>query len=219
MERNKVLEQKQAAQLVQEQMKILFEFAFSKVGNREEAEELCSEIMIQILKSLGNLKDEEAFYSYMWAIARNVYKNYMRKQKYEFVELEDKYVGNSYMTPETSYLLKEDIQTLRRELSLLSTQYRQVTIGYYMEGKSCIEIAKEMQISVDMVKYYLFKVRKILKEGIGMNRELGEKSYNPGVFRMDFWGDQTESAWWDLFERKLPGNILLSAYYNPISIR
>jgi hypothetical protein len=39
-----------------------------------------------------------------------------------------------------------------------------------------------------MVKYYLFKTRKILKEGIGMTREYGEKSYNPGTFRMGFLG-------------------------------
>ena len=45
------MERKQAAQLIQEQMKILFAFAFSKVRNKEEA---------------------EAFYGYMWAVARNV---------------------------------------------------------------------------------------------------------------------------------------------------
>lgn len=214
------MERKQAAQLIQEQMKILFAFAFSKVRNKEEAEDLCSEIIVQVLNSIKNLKNEEAFYGYMWAIARNVYKNYLRKQKkHESVQLELEYVGCSYMTPERSYESKEDIQILRRELSLLSEQYRQATVSYYIYGKSCMEIADEMQISIDMVKYYLFKVRKILREGIGMNRELGEKSYNPGVFRMDFWGSQSANVWWELFERKLPGNILLSAYYNPVTIR
>ena len=204
------MERKQAAQLIQEQMKILFAFAFSKVRNKEEAEDLCSEIIVQVLNSIKNLKNEEAFYGYMWAIARNVYKNYLRKQKkHESVQLELEYVGCSYMTPERSYESKEDIQILRRELSLLSEQYRQATVSYYIYGKSCMEIADEMQISIDMVKYYLFKVRKILREGIGMNRELGEKSYNPGVFRMDFWGSQSANVWWELFERKLPGNILL----------
>ena len=63
------MERKQAAQLIQGQMKILFAFAFSKVRNKEEAEDLCSEIIVQVLNSI---KNEEAFYGYMWAVARNV---------------------------------------------------------------------------------------------------------------------------------------------------
>lgn len=66
-----------------------------------------------------------------------------------------------------------------------------------------------------MVKYHLFKTRKLLKEGIGMTRTLGEKSYKPGTFRLNFWGDRN---YYDgLFERKLPGSIMLSAYYTPMS--
>lgn len=53
-------------------MKILFAFAFSKVCNKEEAEDLCSEIIVQVLNSIKIIKNEEAFYGYMWAVARNV---------------------------------------------------------------------------------------------------------------------------------------------------
>ena len=81
------------------------------------------------------------------------------------------------------------------------------------------QISADLGISTEMVKYYLFKTRKILKEGIGMSREFGEKSYNPGTFRMDFWGDGDNSCYWQLFKRKLPGNILLSAYYTPVTIQ
>ena len=43
-------------------MKILFAFAFSKVRNKEEAEDLCSEIIVQVLNSIKIIKNEEAFY-------------------------------------------------------------------------------------------------------------------------------------------------------------
>lgn len=79
----------------------------------------------------------------------------------------------------------------RRELSLLSQTHREVSVAYYIHHKTCSEIAKEQHISVDMVKYHLFKTRKLLKEGIGMTRNLGEKSYNPGVFRINFWATKT----------------------------
>ena len=66
-----------------------------------------------------------------------------------------------------------------------------------------------------MVKYHLFKTRQLLKEGIGMERTYGEKSYNPGVFRLNFWGDKNYYS--NICNRKLPGSILLSAYYTPMT--
>ena len=48
-----------------------------------------------------------------------------------------------------------------------------------------------------------------------MTRQLGEKSYNPGVFRVNFWGSKNEYE--ELFRRKLPGSILLAAYYTAMT--
>ena len=48
-----------------------------------------------------------------------------------------------------------------------------------------------------------------------MTRTLGEKSYNPGTFRLDFWGDKNKYD--GLFKRKLPGSIVLAAYYEPMT--
>ena len=39
---------------------------------RDYAEDLCSEIIVQVLNSIKIIKNEEAFYGYMWAVARNV---------------------------------------------------------------------------------------------------------------------------------------------------
>ena len=61
---------------------------------------------------------------------------------------------------------------LRRELALLSREYRECTVAYYFEGLSCAETASRLHISLEMVKYYLFKTRKILREGISMERGL-----------------------------------------------
>ena len=36
---------------------------------------------------------------------------------------------------------------------------------------------------------------------------------------MDYWGNGDNSCYWELFKRKLPGNILLSAYYTPVTIQ
>ena len=114
----------------------------------------------------------------------------------------------------------DETHRLRRELALLSREYRLCTVAYYFDGLSCAEIAGKYSISLEMVKYYSYKARKILKEGIIMEREFGEKSFRPAKFHFACTYDGMHNAKYvALFDRKLPGNILLAAYYTPMSVR
>ncbi|MBQ7796806.1 MAG: sigma-70 family RNA polymerase sigma factor, partial [Lachnospiraceae bacterium] len=164
------------------------------------------------------LENDEAFWGFVWKIAENTLRSKIRKKKHDVVEIDESYHGTYWKTPEEEVIKSEELNLLRRELSLLSNQYREVTVQYYIYGKSCSQISAELHISTEMVKYYLFKTRKILKEGIGMTREFGEKSYNPQTFRMDFWGYESSAEYWDIFKRRLPGNILLAAKDKPVSL-
>lgn len=213
------MEQEKAAKLLSDNLKNIFAFSLTRLYDKSDAEDLTNDIIYEVLKSACRLRNEDAFYSFMWRIAENTFKKRIRKINSNTIEFDENFVGAYWVTPEEEYVKKEEISLLRRELSLLSKQYRETTISYYIYGRSCSEISTDLGISIEMVKYYLFKTRKILKEGIGMSRELGEKSYNPGIFRMDFWGGGDNSCYWRLFKRKLPGNILLSAYYTPVTIQ
>lgn len=212
---------KRASELLSENLTAIYGYAFSKLYDKEQVDDLASEIVCEILASAGNLQSEEAFWGYAWKIAENTFRRYIRRSKLasQSVELTEENVGVYDLSPERAYIQKEtereEIYLLRRELSLLKKTHREVCVAYYVDQKSCSEIAQEQNISVEMVKYHLFKTRKVLKEGIGMTRTLGEKSYNPGTFRMDFWGDQNKYG--KLFDRKLPGSILLAAYDEPMT--
>lgn len=213
------MEQEKAANLLSDNLKNIFAFSLSRLYDKSEAEDLTNDIICEVLKCAHRLKNEDAFYSFMWRIAENTFKKRIRKSNFQTIAFDESFVGTYWVTPEDEYLQSEELHLLRRELSLLSKQYRETTVAYYITGKSCSEISADLGISTEMVKYYLFKTRKIVKEGIGMVREFGEKSYNPGTFRIDFWGDGDNSCYWQLFKRKLPGNILLSAYYTPVTIQ
>ena len=52
-------------QLITENMKSIFGFALTRLGNVTEAEELASDILYAIIKSAKNLKNEERFYGFM----------------------------------------------------------------------------------------------------------------------------------------------------------
>lgn len=216
------MDNKQAANMISENLTSFYGYAFARLYDKNDVDDLTSEIVYELLRSSSRLSDESAFWAFAWKIAENTFRKFIRRKERsgkaeplpEDIELPD-----TAPTPEEAYIekesAKESIFLLRRELSLLSQTHREVSVAYYIHHKTCSEIAKEQRISVDMVKYHLFKTRKLLKEGIGMTRNLGEKSYNPGVFRINFWGDR--NYYIDLFRRKLPGSIMLAAYDIPMT--
>lgn len=211
------MNRKTAARLLEENMHTIYAWSLSKLYDKSEAEDLSQDIICAVLKSVHRLENDEAFFGFMWRIADNTFKCRIRKKTFQHCEYSDENVGVYWNTPEDEVVKSEEVMLLRRELSLLTKQYRDVTVAYYIYGKSCSDISKSLGISREMVKYYLFRARKIVKEGIGMAREFGEKSYNPGVFRMDFWGGCSD-GYWELFHRKLPGNIVLAAYERPVTV-
>lgn len=208
-----------AADFVEENLKTIFAYSLSRVSNKTDAEDLCNDIVLAILQSADKIKAEKAFYGYVWGIAANTYRKFIRKRmRGQFEEIDENMPDKADFTEEI--FLKEDITRLRREIALLSKEYRECTTLYYFDELSCREVAEKLDISLEMVKYYLFKTRKILKEGICMEREFGEKSFKPAPFEFrTIYTGTANREYSNLFKRKLPGQILLSAYYTSMSIR
>lgn len=213
------MDQSRAAEFIEENMKTIFAYSLSRVSHREDAEDLCGDIFLAILESAPRIRDENAFFSYVWSIAANTYKKFLTKRdRAVFTEIDENISADEDFTE--NICRYEEICVLRRELSLLSREYRECTVAYYFDDLSCAETAERLGISLEMVKYYLFKTRKLLKEGIGMEREFGEKSYKPGKFEFTTIYTGTYNAEYsNMFKRKLPGQILLSAYYIPMTVR
>ncbi len=213
------MKQTSAAEFVEENLKTIFAYALSRVPNKDDAEDLTNDIVLAILQSADKIKNDNAFYGYVWGIASNTYRKFIRKKsRVAFGEIDDNTSDKFDFTEEL--FAKDDILKLRREIAMLSKEYRECTIAYYYDELSCAEISIKSGISLEMVKYYLFKTRKILKEGICMEREFGEKSFKPAPFEfVTIFSGNFNREYHNLFSRKLPGQILISAYYTPMTIR
>ncbi len=221
------MDQNLIVDFAQENMKTIYAYALSRVSNREDAEDLAGEILLALLSCASRLRDEDALYGFVWSVAGNTYKKFLRQKKRQPVDPLSRDDLEQLADPEDFTLeleleeeRQEQLARLRRELSLLSREYRECTLCYYFKGLSCRETARIMGISLDMTKYYLYKTRKLLKEGIGMEREYGTKSYQPAAFTFQtLFSGSYNREYVNLFNRLLPGNILLSAYYSPVTIR
>ena len=154
----------------------------------------------------------------MWKIAGNVYAAYLRKKSRSTnhsAYLDPNMPDDSSPVPD-KIIDDDEKNLLHRELSFLSNQYREAMVLYYFENLSCSEIAVRQKISTEMVKYYLFRARKIVMEGMHMERIYGEKSYNPNYVKIDFWGTLggQDNEYREFSKRKIKGNILAKTSSN-----
>ncbi len=206
--------------ILQDYIDKIFAFALKRTMNRVDAEDLAQDIVVEILRSASSLKDVKAFHGWIWSIAKNTWKRWLykkNKQPIESIDGINMILFDDNESLEDTVIVREDINALRREIALLSQIQRCVTVMYYVEEKNCEEISDILNISKGMVKQHLFKVRKLLKDGMNMVREYGEKSYNPKDFVFGFWGE-LGTMYFKMFERKIPKNIVMSAYLKPITI-
>ena len=200
---------------IAEVSKTIFSYCMAKTPTREEAEDLSQDILHELIKSVKNIRDDKAFYAFMWSVAGNVYKQWYRKKlKNKTCDLLESIPLNYDLTEDYT----DDIYLLRRELALLSEKYRKATILYYVDGHSCSEISSELAISESMVKYLLFKSRKILKEGMNMERNLGELSYNPKKLFPMYYGEGP-NCFWEFMQSKIRQNIVSACYNDSLNVQ
>ena len=122
------MEHKAVIEKLTECMKDIFVFAVSRVYNKQDAEDLTNDIIVEVLASAERLQNDDAFYGYLWSIADNTFKRYIRNKKRIDTEVHTEFVGVCWDTPESKLIENEELMLLRRELSLLSKQYRDTVL-------------------------------------------------------------------------------------------
>jgi len=208
------MNKKELHEKIAEVSKTIFSYCMARTSCREDAEDLSQDIICELIKSSNSLRDDAAFYGFMWSVASNVCKQWYRKRSaHTSAELSE-----DIPDEEAAFDGEDpDIYLLRRELSLLSERYRRATILYYIDRKSCSEISKALSISESMVKYLLFKSRKKLKEGLKMERNLGELSYNPKTL-IPMYSGQGPNRFWDFMQSKIRQNIVSACYNDSLTL-
>lgn len=222
---------RQTAILADEYLAPFHAFAISRTNNAHEADELAQEITYQCVAALHRSGTVGGLNAYLWSIAHNTYKRWLyKKRNGNYLSLDDNmdFAGNIIDSSpraniEDTLMKSEDMRLLRKELSLMTNFYRKALVLFYFDELSIAEISKRLGVSVEMVKFYLQRGRKKLKEAYIMSQEYkkssalyGEKSFNPSpftVFRGTY--DFCSVNVWEIFKRKLPCQIALICYDSP----
>ncbi len=200
-------------------MEKVFYFCVRKTGNAFEAEDLASEITLNVARALEKGTVPRNFSAWVWQIARNRYSFWAKRKRLvrenEAVDVEQLEIADD-VDIQAECARGEQLSLLRRELAFIASDYRDIVVAYYIRNHRVKDIAADLGLSESAVKLRLFRARKILKEGMNMARKFGSLSYNPENIAFSMSGmDSKKNEPWCYLERMLCKNIMLAAYRTP----
>ncbi len=138
------------------------------VGHAGIAHDLTQETFLQAFLSLDSLRSDRRFKSWLYGIALNVCRDYLRSQRANVYSLED-ISGGGYREPAAYGLTPEEIAErleLRRAVTDaiegLSPANRDAVLLFYYDGLSLRGAAAVLDISVAAVKGRLHRARRQL---------------------------------------------------------
>ena len=216
------------ATLDEEKLQKLFYFSLKKTGNPHEAEELVQETALEIIKMLNNGYEPDNFNAWMWTVAKKRYARWCKNKhvklsRFEIDDVLDYAEIASDKCVEDSILHNEDIELLRRELALMTKDYRDIVVSYYFDNKKIEAISKATGLPEGTVKRKLHEARKNIKEGMKMTKTKGQRSYAPEEIYISYNVENSPEKYplgrpWSLMKRLSAKNIALEAYDNPSTV-
>ena len=164
------------SELVRRYKSLVTTYCFSRVAQRETAEDLAQETFVRGFQSLAHLKNPSAFSGWLLSIAHNVCIDYLRN-KSRTVPLEVHGMKDSQgeiilESPKDQGAMErvahEELRSrILSAINSLGEEYRVTLIFRHVNQMSCDEIAEALNVSLGTVTSRLSRAHKLLREKLG----------------------------------------------------
>jgi RNA polymerase sigma factor (sigma-70 family) len=139
------------------------------VGDAHLAEDAVQNAFVRALGSLGDLRDDRAFAGWFRQIVRSECHRITRRGGHEALPEE---VASDRVAPDDVMALAEKRALVREALALLPRAGRETAELFYLEGKTCMEVAQALGVPEGTVKRRLHDARARLGEMLlGLHEE------------------------------------------------
>lgn len=144
----------------------LYGFLFHMTGKQQESEDMVQEVFYRMLRSRHTFTGEGEFKTWMYHLARNIVKDYYRKEKrtgnsYEANAFSEKLAGGALADEVVQK--KQDIEQLQQAINNLSDESREVLVLSRYQELKYAEIANILGISEGAVKVRIHRAITQLK--------------------------------------------------------
>jgi RNA polymerase sigma-70 factor (ECF subfamily) len=142
----------------------IYRYMLFKVNNREDAEDLTSEVFVRMVKSLS--KQRGSFNAWLYRIANNLVIDFYRKRsRRKEVSYTEQFDDNAAVqSDETENILAR--KNLEKAISTLPESQRQTVLLKFMEGYNNSEIADILGKTLGAVKALQFRALKNLRRAL-----------------------------------------------------
>jgi RNA polymerase sigma-70 factor (ECF subfamily) len=152
----------------------VYGFAYSRLGNRADAEEVVQETFTAVFRSVDSFRGQSSLLSWIYGIARNTINNHLRRAKTEGLrlqraelELQDCWSSSlGSCTPEDHLNLQRGAEVINERLASLASWQAEVFVLRHQENLPIDEIARRMSRSNDAVRSSLYRVKRLLVEAV-----------------------------------------------------
>ncbi|MFW5808456.1 MAG: RNA polymerase sigma factor [Spirochaetota bacterium] len=151
----------------------VFRYAYSKLGNYDDALEATQDIFVSVFRSLKNFRGDSKFSTWLYSITSNYCKNAKRKSRRMNVvsifrkDNEDEtelQIVDEREGIEEKVELSNTYEIATEELQKLPDDYREILVLRDIEEYSYDEIADILNISLSNVKVRIHRGRAMLKQ-------------------------------------------------------
>lgn len=143
----------------------IFRFLFYRTGNQQIAEDLTSEVFIQMIRSLPKFKEGSgSFTSWLYTIARNQCIDHYRKTKMNIDQTIGEDRVSSTPDPEETSNSKQQINDLMSKILELPLEQREIIELRFVSQLSIQETASALGRSTDSIKGMQYRALEALRE-------------------------------------------------------
>ena len=145
----------------------ILQLSFSYVKNKQIAEDLTQEIFVKCYKSLHTYSGKSKFRTWLWRIASNHCKDYLKSWYNKNVFTTDYqpiYDSLRSDSVEQTVIQEEQDDQLASAVMELPVNYREVIYLFYFEEMSIKEISVVTEVKENTIKTRLKRAKELLKE-------------------------------------------------------
>ncbi|WP_242142363.1 MULTISPECIES: sigma-70 family RNA polymerase sigma factor [unclassified Bacillus cereus group] len=147
----------------------ILQLVYSYVNNKEIAEDLTQDIFVKCYKSLHTYKGKSKVRTWLWRIAINQCKDYIKSwynKKVIVTENESTYIEVQKESAEQTVIQNDEDRRLASAVMNLPIKYREVIYLFYFEELPIKDIAMVLEVKENTIKTRLKRAKELLKKGL-----------------------------------------------------
>jgi len=147
----------------QENLGLIYRYVYSKVGNREEAEDLTSQIFMKAVRGVDTRRGSQSMQKWLFQVARTTIADYWRAHyRVTTSSLEELFDGGweGPVEEEPAVLSNNPEDRVQRILQALPEHYREVLTCRFLLNLSIRDTANRMCLTEANVKVLQFRALK-----------------------------------------------------------